>query len=763
LNLPIKKFSLLFFSVLFFITSAFAQQTFYDINTIQKIEIYFSQPNWDYQMDTAKYGAEGYIMADSIRINGALFDSVGVKYKGNSTYDSTYIKNPVHIALDKFISQTYQGFTDVKLGNGYGDPSMIRDELSFAVLKNYLDCPRVNFAQLYINGNYIGLFSNDESINKEFCSQHFYSSQNTFIKCNPVITPGPTTKSNLKYISADSSAYSNFYEVKSAIGWNDLVSLCDSVTNHASNIGSVMDMDRVIWMLAFNNVLVNLDSYTGVFCQNHYLYKDNNGFFNPIIWDMNMSFGGFPFAGSGATSFNAQTVTGLQQLSLSLHSADPNWPLINAVFNNPMYRRMYVAHMRTITNEMFVNNLYQSFATAMQALVDTAVQLDVNKFYSYSNFQNGLTSNVIVGSYTVPGISNLMNARISYLQSTPDFGYTPPAISSVTSSDTFPVVNSAVTITAQVTNTNSNAVYLGYRFHISDKFIRVLMFDDGAHNDGGASDNIYGAQITITSAQTQYYIYAENNNAGMFSPQRAEHEYYHFNTNIQTAAPGQVVINEFLASNQTGATNENNQRADWIELYNNSNSPLDLFGLYLTDNFSNPTKFAFPENTIIPANGYRIVWTDENNSTSSYIHANFRLSATGEQLMLSNSSGTVLDSITFGMQTNDVSLGRCPNGTGAFTLRTPTFNDINCPVGIVELSSIKSVSVYPNPAVNLINVKISDTNKYNLLKIYNSSGNEVLSKAMFSSESVINLSAFPEGIYLLSFNANYSVKFQIIR
>src|SRR5215216_6739773 len=158
-------------------------------------------------MDTAKYGAEDYIMADSVLVNGTLFQNVGVKYKGNSSYDSTYIKNPLHIELDSYINQSYQGFTDIKLSNGYGDPSMIREVLSYDILKNYMDCPRSNFAQLYINGNYTGLYSSAESINKKFCSQRFHSSSNTFFKCNPIINPGPASKCNLKYITADSSAY----------------------------------------------------------------------------------------------------------------------------------------------------------------------------------------------------------------------------------------------------------------------------------------------------------------------------------------------------------------------------------------------------------------------------------------------------------------------------------------------------------------------------------------------------------------------------
>lgn len=759
----LKKFSLILFSVSFIIKFAAAQQTFYDINTIQKIEIFFSQPDWDFQMDTAKYGAEDYIMADSVKINGVLFDSVGVKYKGNSSYDSTYLKNPLHIELDNYVNQAYQGFTDIKLSNGYGDPSMIREVLAYDILKNYMHCPRSNFAQVYINGNYIGLYSNDESINKEFCSQHFYSSQNTFIKCNPVINPGPTTKSNFKYISNDSSAYNSFYEIKSDNGWNELVALCDTVTNNTTGIGNILDMDRAIWMLAFNNVLVNLDSYSGVFCQNHYLYKDSYGCFNSIVWDLNMCFGGFPFAGSGATSFNLLSVTAEQQMSPLLHSGDPYWPLINAVLNNPMYKRMYIAHMRTITSEMFAGNLYQTTAATLQTLVDTAVLSDANKFFSYTQFQNGMTSNTVFGSYTVPGISNLMGARITFLQGTTDFLYPPPAISFVTPSSTSPIINSSVTITATVTNTNANAVYLAYRFQNPEKFTRVLMYDDGAHNDGGSGDNVYGGDILISSAQTQYYIYAENNDAGIFSPERAEHEFYTLNTNIQTASQGQVVINEFLSDNIAGDINENFQNADWIELFNNTNSPLDLFGLYLTDNFLTPQKFAFPQNTIIPAGGYRIIWADENNTTASYVHANFRLAATGEELMLSNNSGVVLDSISFGAQTSDVAIARCPNGTGAFTSRVPTFGTINCPVGVDELSSNFSSIDYPNPANDFLRVKILRPEKINALIIYSSSGQLVFEKNISGNEAEINLSKLPIGFYMLRINQNDSHKIQIVR
>lgn len=51
------------------------------------------------------------------------------------------------------------------------------------------------------------------------------------------------------------------------------------------------------------------------------------------------------------------------------------------------------------------------------------------------------------------------------------------------------------------------------------------MYDDGNHNDGAAGDGNYGTSFVVSSGKMEYYVYAENNLAGIFSPARAEHEF----------------------------------------------------------------------------------------------------------------------------------------------------------------------------------------------------------------------------------------------
>lgn len=102
-----KKALLLISGILFFQTVQVSAQTLYDLNVIQKIDIMFSQSNWDYILDTAKQGSDSYTLAQWVKINGVQFDSVGVKYKGNSSYNPNNAKNPFHIELNHFKNHDY--------------------------------------------------------------------------------------------------------------------------------------------------------------------------------------------------------------------------------------------------------------------------------------------------------------------------------------------------------------------------------------------------------------------------------------------------------------------------------------------------------------------------------------------------------------------------------------------------------------------------------------------------------------------------------
>jgi len=724
-------------------------QSFYDIQTIQTIELHFGQSNWDYMMDTAKAGSGSYIMADSININGTSMDSVGVRYKGNSSYSSNRIKNPIHIELDHFKeAHIYDGITDIKLNNGFKDPSLVRETVSYHIAGCYMAVPKANYARLYINGQFIGIYTNVESITKKFVNSRFGSNDNTFFKCNPVYSS--MSKSNLAYLGPDSASYYNSYEMKSNSGWNDMVNLCSILNNNPNNINSILDIDRALWMLAFNNLLVNLDSYTGAISQNYYLYKADNNCFNSILWDLNESFGSFNNSGTGPPL----NITQMQQLTPMLHLNNTERPLIQKLLNVPIYKKMYMAHFKTIYKEFFVNNQYLSLANSYQSIIDASVQADANKLYSYSDFINNISQTVSSGPMQIPGITLLMNGRKNYLSTQTDMQYSQPDITNITLSDTLPEMNDNIFVNATVQN--GSYVLLGYRFNQQDRFTRIQMYDDGNHGDGAAADGIFGVQIQIGSPIVQYYIYAENANAGKFSPERAEYEYYTIFSSHGNIEAGQVVINELMAINTVTVSDPNNQFEDWIELYNNTNTYISLKGAYLSDSYTNPYKWLFPDNTFIEPYGYLLIWAD-NDTTQQGLHANFKLSGAGEQVILSYNSGYIIDDISFSEQISDISFGRYPNGTGSFTYLTPTPMALNQPMAIDEHQTNSIFSMYPLPAQSY--VFISGSIPVSQIKIFDVNG-RIIENHSFSGAFEIKLPTehLLPGCYILMMNNTYPLK-----
>ncbi len=141
-------------------------------------------------------------------------------------------------------------------------------------------------------------------------------------------------------------------------------------------------------------------------------------------------------------------------------------------------------------------------------------------------------------------------------------------------------------------------------------------------------------------------------------------------------ATGVVVINELMPVNSSTAADQNGQYDDWIELFNKSTGTVDLSGYYLSDNSKKNLKWQFPRNTSISGNGYLIIWADDD-TTQAGLHANFKLSSDGEEVVLSRSDGRIIDQVTFPAQTLELSYSRIPNGTGPFRWVIPTFDKNN--------------------------------------------------------------------------------------
>ena len=713
------------------VTSVFSQNVF-DIG-IRNIEIFFSEPNWDDTLDVYYANDLGQrLIADSILIDGVADQDVGIKYKGNSSYNINNTKNPFNIKLDYINNgQSINGYNVLKLSNGFRDPSFVREVLTYEMARNYMPSPKATYANVFVNGTLIGLYTCVQSIDDDFTNENFYERKGPFFKVEntgiQVSGCPPGSNKILEYI-ADTNCYQKIYEMQSSNDWTDLGNFLDTLNNHFTEVESVMDIDRSLWMMAFENLTVCLDGPINSIPHNFYLFKDNNGRFTPLLWDMNQSFGTFTHGLP-----NPVQVTDLQELDIFHKDNDPKNKLTTQIFSSERYKKMYVAHMRTILNEQFVNNNYLSRASQLQQLIDSEVSSDPNAFFSYSDFVNNLNTSVGSGPVPIVGITELMNSRISYLQSLNEFTSPPPIVTVTNNSSVLP--HSTVNIVANIQN--SNYAYLGYRFKFADKFMKIQMFDDGNHGDGNAGDGIFGATINVDARDIQYYIYAENNDAGIFSPERAEKEFH------QIAVVSGLVINEIMASNFSEVTDQSGEYDDWVELYNGGNSAINLNGFYLSDNENDLTKWSFPNITIQP-NDYLIVWCDTAGSSQSGLHTTYRLSSDQEEVYLTDPSGVVVDAVHFVNMPTDVAYARVPNGHGIFTHQLHSYEENNNTISSNNNLQIESkMRVYPNPSNNRVYVLGASKR----IEVFN-----ILGKRIYHSEEEvdsINVSEWNSGIYFV--------------
>jgi hypothetical protein len=142
---------------------------------------------------------------------------------------------------------------------------------------------------------------------------------------------------------------------------------------------------------------------------------------------------------------------------------------------------------------------------------------------------------------------------------------------------------------------------------------------------------------------------------------------------------GQLLINELCASNDSVIEDNYGESADWIELYNASEEPVHLEGYYISDDPAEPYKWALPA-IAIPADGYLLIFASDRNEYGASLHANFKLSADGENVVLTDESGEAVDQVNFPPLATDVSMGRATDGSpqwAIFNVPTPGFSNNN--------------------------------------------------------------------------------------
>ncbi len=543
-----KKKALIFTIFLSFSTTLFGQilynpQILYDTpgglfdeDSLRNISLDFYNQNYhSYLVNSWYYSPDERIPA-VLELNGTIYDSVGVRYKGNSTFclpnNNNNPKVPYNIDINHFIGgQNVLGYKKLKLANAWMDPTFLKQIISSNIYRRYLPTGESNLVNLYVQGSFLGVYVNDESINKQFLEKHFSEKSGPLFKCDNINRFCDTANApsamppNLYFMGDDSTLYYNSYDIKSDYGWQELINLIKVINTDFNNIDSVLNVDRTLWAFAVNQVIANLDCYNTYYMHNYYLYQTEDELFQMLPWDLDNSFVG---AIMGLDYWNPNNVYEYDIFFSGPNpggSTQPNEerPLLYNLLNNPFYRKIYAAHVRTIIEESLDTSNIRQNIDKLQSISSNSVSLDPNKGFSLNDFYTNVYSPLWVGPWFAGwgygGIISTINERKNYLQNHPEISLLPPDIKSVN-------INSNV-ISAEVLNSNKVELMATISDQ-SSKFKSFIMYDNGQNGDAIAQDGIFSCLIPFPNAtkDVKFYIRAENSDAIKFNPQRAEYEFY---------------------------------------------------------------------------------------------------------------------------------------------------------------------------------------------------------------------------------------------
>ena len=738
----------------------------YQKELIREVHLDFPQANYWTQL-TNNYQSETEIPA-TMTLDSIVYDSVGVRFRGNTSYFTIGNSQKKSFAISSdFVhpDQKFMGFKNLKFNNAHQDPTMMREVLYCQMAARHTPIAKANFIHLFLNNQDWGIYPNIQSVDKTFLEGYFLSNDGALFRATTGETGmggggGPgwgDGTAGLNYLGPDTTTYQEYYALKSSDienPWQKLVDACEllgtATDANKDDVRAGLDIDKALWFLAVENIFTDDDSYTMKGKMDYIIYYEpETDRTTPLEYDGNSSF---------ETNFATSASWGPFK-----NVTNVNYPLLNKLLNIPEWRQRYLAHYRTILQETFTTEKANALIDTIDTMIKALVNSDTKKLYPYAQYTSG-----------VPGLKTFVANRRNFLLNNAEVAQVAPTIASAPFFNStleeykIPVANEATIIQATVTSANGiKGVNLYYATGLVGNFTVTSMYDDGAHNDGISGDGIFGAQIPGYAAQTfvRYYIEAIADNAALsvsYLPTGAEHDIFVYTVAESFAANG-VVINEILASNDMGETDEAGQHEDWIELYNTNDFEVDLSGFYLSDNPAVLDKWQIPAGTVLPADSYLIIWADEDKDDGPY-HASFKLSAAGETLLFSDSGLNILDQMEYGAQTTDMGYARIPNGTGDFVIQQTTFNANNeDATGTSETETPLTFTIYPNPFTDQLWIRAGQSDTPLVYSLTDQTGRIVKTGQLPDYHSPIPVQDLAPGMYYVRLASTTSIVSKAIK
>jgi len=655
-------------------------------------------------------------------------DSVGFRYRGNTSRNS--LKKSYRLSFDTFDDgRAFYGVEKMNLNAETNDPSMLRSRLSWHMF-SYVGLPacRENYVLLYVNGSFYGVYNNTEHIDDKFVRSRFGKNDGNLYKC---LWPA-----DLSYKGSSGKDYKfenegdRVYDLRINEEWDDYQDLARmiSVLNQSAGYDFREDFERLFNVQAYLKIMAvdvmtgNWDGYIGN-TNNYYLYHDpETGRMEYIPYDLDNTFGidwvGEDWSERNIYGWNRGTV-----------------PLYEKVLEQEVYKKQFTAYVRKLV-DYFSSSALEEMVISWQSAIDSWVAQDdyysLDRGFTIEDFRSALDQGHATETHVLNGILQYAGLRAA------------SALEQIEEGDAYPLIAYARI------SVYSDSVALAWTVEDDQEgFSTAVQYslDGGEWQEAAALERGADPPSGIPSYAYTHLVQAEgeylfriraSDNLGQITyyPQQGQAVSYPLET-------GPILINEFMASNDMTISDENGEFDDWLEVYNTAPYPIQLDGVFLSDDASNPGKYRFPDLSLNPGAFY-LVWVDSDPEQGDN-HTSFKLKKDGEFLRLSAGPSTgysLMDSLTYSAQETDVAMGRSTDGGDVWSLFSqPTPGRSNLTTDLESLMAASELVLYPNP----VSDGVLHFSKPTSGVVYNINGRQEL---VVQDVQWLNVDMLSPGIYL---------------
>ncbi|MBD7968417.1 CotH kinase family protein [Paenibacillus gallinarum] len=367
------------------------EETVFPKDKVVDVKITIDEDEFQDMLDNAS--AEEYKPA-IVEYNGVKLENVGIRTKGNLSLRSVVQMEDSNrysfkLSFDEYVNQTLEGISKINLNNNYSDATSMREFLTYELAELMgLPTPEYSFVNIYINDELWGFYLAVEQIDESYLERNFGSSYGSLYK--GVMTG---QGSDLTWLGDDPDLYTGL-EVKSEKSDGDALIAMLNELNNGSDYEKYIDIEDALGYIALNVLTNNTDSYLGSNKQNYYLYEED-GVFSILPWDYNMAFGGL---GRNSLYIDEPTQGALDER-----------PLIAKLLAVDEYKEQYHQMLSEAIGGYLANDTFTARVQEVKSMIAEYVKADPNAFYTYDEFEKGVTSLISTNASQVKDISEQLD------------------------------------------------------------------------------------------------------------------------------------------------------------------------------------------------------------------------------------------------------------------------------------------------------------------------------------------------------------------